>query len=321
VGGSTTGTVNVAVLVSLGTFVVSVTVYTVPGDALVATVKPELDRAPAEIVHACEAEEKRPAGDEVSVHEVPAKLEAEAVTTVPAGPEVGVNVRLGAMGALNDAMATSPVEPVIVTKYAPLAPGATVNDPDATPPVTVQTGFEIRVGEEGDDVIAQLVSPEAREPETRTEVPAAPVIGLSESPPVLTKVGVAVTVPSELGKVNVYDPGEAPLATVKLPVIWKVDAEMLQDKLDNSPVGELDSEAQPAAASAALNPEPVMETDVEDGPVDGVSVILGVTVNAPVPKRRWLPPSGAWPKVACLWWLGCLAASHRWMSAWCKTTN
>jgi hypothetical protein len=59
--------------------------------------------------------------------------------------------------------------PVTVTKYEPLAPGATLNDPDTSPPATEQTGFEMTTGEEGDDEIAQLKSPAAKpEPEMTT---------------------------------------------------------------------------------------------------------------------------------------------------------
>jgi hypothetical protein len=108
---------------------------------------------------------------------------------------------------------------VTVTKYAPLAPGATVNDPETMPPATEQTGFEIRAGEEGDDEIQQLESPAAKpEPEMTTELPVPAEGGESEIPPVLRKGG-ADTAPSELGKVTVYDPGLAATATVKLPVI------------------------------------------------------------------------------------------------------
>jgi hypothetical protein len=118
-------------------------------------------------------------------------------------------------------MPTSPVEPVTVTKYVPLAAGATVNDAVTTPPATEQTGFEMRAGEKGDDEIEQVpVSPAAKpEPVITTELPAPPEEGESEIRPVLRKVGVADTAPSELGKVTVYDPGLAPAATVKVPVI------------------------------------------------------------------------------------------------------
>jgi hypothetical protein len=143
-----------------------------------------------------------------------------------------------------------------------------VNDPDTTPPATEQTGLEIRVGEDGDDEIVQLESPAAKpEPEMKTEVPAPPENGVSVIPPVLMK-GCADTGPSELGKVTVYDPGLAPAATVKVPVIWKVAGEMLHDKPDSSPGGELYSvAAQTAPASAALKPEPVMDTGVRDEPL------------------------------------------------------
>ena len=111
----------------------------------------------------------------------------------------------------------------------------------------------------------------------------------------LVKVG-ADTDPSELGKVTVYGPGAGGIpATVKVPVIWKVVAEMLQETPGpSSPVGVLNNTAaQSAPASAALKPEPVMETDAKDSPLAGVSVIFGVTAKLPDPKpppapRTWI---------------------------------
>jgi len=101
----------------------------------------------------------------------------------------------------------------------------------------------------------------------------------------LVKVG-ADTGPSELGKVTVYGPGAGGIpATEKVPVIWKVTALILQDTPDSSPGGVLNSvAAQTAPASAALKPEPVIEIDVKDSPLPGVSVIFGVTANVPDPK-------------------------------------
>jgi hypothetical protein len=64
-----------------------------------------------------------------------------------------------------------------------------------------------------------------------------------------------------------------------------VAAEILQDTEVGSPSGVLYIvEAQPAPASAALKPEPAMETNVKDSPLVGVSVIVGVTAKLPVPK-------------------------------------
>jgi hypothetical protein len=100
------------------------------------------------------------------------------------------------------------------------------------------------------------------------------------------KIG-ADTGPSELGKVTVYGPGAGGIpATVKVPVIWKVVAEMLQETPGpSSPVGVLNNvPAQSAPASAALKPEPVIETDAKDSPLAGVSVICGVTAKLPDPK-------------------------------------
>jgi hypothetical protein len=59
---------------------------------------------------------------------------------------------------------------------------------------------------------------------------------------------------------------------------------MLQDTAVGSPSGVLYKEAQPAAASAALKPEPETDTSVNDSPLAGTSVIFGVTAKLPDPK-------------------------------------
>ena len=72
---------------------------------------------------------------------------------------------------------------------------------------------------------------------------------------------------------------------MKVPVIWKVVAEILQDTAESSPGGALANvDAQVAPASAALKPEPAIETNAKDSPLTGVNVINGVTANVPVPK-------------------------------------
>jgi hypothetical protein len=58
---------------------------------------------------------------------------------------------------------------------------------------------------------------------------------------------------------------------------------MLQDTAFGSPSGELYNEAQPAAASVAVKPEPATDTSVKDSPLVGFSVIVGVTAKFPVP--------------------------------------
>jgi hypothetical protein len=61
--------------------------------------------------------------------------------------------------------------------------------------------------------------------------------------------------------------------------------EILQDTEVGSPSGVLYIvKAQPTPVSAALKPEPAIETNVKDSPLAGVSVIVGVTANVPVPK-------------------------------------
>ena len=62
-----------------------------------------------------EAEVKRPDGVDVMVHMAPRKFEPEAVTGIPDGPEIGLNVSVGAKGATNLACPASPLVPVTKT--------------------------------------------------------------------------------------------------------------------------------------------------------------------------------------------------------------
>jgi hypothetical protein len=74
----------------------------------------------------------------------------------------------------------SPVAPVTVTVYGPLAPAATMNEPDITPAAIVHTGLEMRPV--GAEVMVQgPVSPDAKfDPVTKTFVPECPEVGESE---------------------------------------------------------------------------------------------------------------------------------------------
>jgi hypothetical protein len=97
------------------------------------------------------------------------------VTVVPTTPDTGDRVRVG-VARLNGALPASPLVPVTVTTYELVAPEATVNDPDITPPASAHTGFEIRPL--GEDEIAQLVSAASNpEPKTVTIVPGCPEVG------------------------------------------------------------------------------------------------------------------------------------------------
>jgi hypothetical protein len=101
---------------------------------------------------------------------------------------VGLNVSVAAPGTVKGSVATSPVGvPVTMIEYVPLAPDATVNEPDTAPPAAVHSGFEMRPL--GDDVIVQPVSPVLKfEPEMRTFVPARPEVGVTEMPGVTVKL-------------------------------------------------------------------------------------------------------------------------------------
>ena len=76
---------------------------------------------------------------------------------------------------VNVALAMSPVVPVTVTLYVPLASEATVKEPDTTPPDTEHVGLEISPPR--DEYIEQPVSPAAKfDPETVTLAPAVHIM-------------------------------------------------------------------------------------------------------------------------------------------------
>jgi hypothetical protein len=102
----------------------------------------------------------------------------------------GLNVTVAAPGTVKGSVATSPAGvPVTVIVYVPLAPDATMNEPDIAPLATVQTGLDMRPV--GDDVMVQPVSPVLKfEPEMRTFAPARPVLGVTVMPGVIVKVFV-----------------------------------------------------------------------------------------------------------------------------------
>jgi hypothetical protein len=112
------------------------------------------------------------------------------VTVVPTKPVFGLSVSVAAPGTVKGSVATSPVGvPVTMTAYVPLAPDATVNEPDIAPPATVHSGFEIRPV--GEDVIVQPVSAMLKlEPEMRTFCPARPEVGVNEMPGVTVKLAL-----------------------------------------------------------------------------------------------------------------------------------
>jgi hypothetical protein len=66
--------------------------------------------------------------------------------------------------------------PVTATLYVPLAPEATVKEPDTTPPDTEHVGLEM--SPVGDEDIEQLMSAATKfDPETLTLAPAGPEVG------------------------------------------------------------------------------------------------------------------------------------------------
>jgi hypothetical protein len=115
----------------------------------------------------------------------------------------GLNVSVAAPGTVKGSVATSPTGvPVTVRVYVPLAPDATMKEPDIAPLATVQTGLEIRPL--GEDEIVQPVSAMAKfEPEMRTFVPARPVLGVTVMPGVTVKVPVPTSVPTSPVRVKV----------------------------------------------------------------------------------------------------------------------
>jgi len=114
-------------------------------------------------------------------------LDPEAETVVPTWPDVGFTVSVGAKPAVNVALPVSPVVPVTVTVYEPVAPDATTKDPEIVPLNIAQTGLVSRpVGLE-DSV--HVVSAAAKlYPETRIFAPATPEDGVTVTVAVTVKV-------------------------------------------------------------------------------------------------------------------------------------
>jgi hypothetical protein len=235
--------------------------------------------------------EINPLGDEVIAHprSPTAKFEPETVTGVPAPPDGGASEIVGSTRNGADLDVPLTLEVTVTVAIPGTAVPTTVNEPVTTPPVIEHGGGDDAMIL-GMEVMAQVPSVEGKPvPSTATTVPLGPKLGTrlkADDNFVKEGSGVADTGPSELGKITVYGPGAGGIpATKKLPLIWKVIALILQDTPDSSPSGVLNNVAvQPAPTSAALKPEPAIETNAKDSPLVGASVIFGVTANAPDPK-------------------------------------
>jgi hypothetical protein len=177
-------------------------------------------------------------------------------------------------------MPKSPVEPVTVTEYEPVALGATVNDADTTPLATEQTGFEMRVGEEGDDEIVQgkPESPAAKfVPEIMTFVPAGPEAGTNVRPPVTVKLPVPLS-PLSPKRVKTRGPVDTDATTkehVIVPALAAVQA-------FGPPVTGSGSEPSIVEATVSVNakPVPVTVTVAPAGAAGGEAVTTcGMTLS------------------------------------------
>jgi hypothetical protein len=204
------------------------------------------------------------------------------LTRVLARPEAGDSVIFGVNKNGADLEVPLASEVTVTVETPGTAVPVTVNEPVTTPPVIEHVCADTILGEE---VMVQVASVGGKPvPLTDTMVPVGPELGFrSKADADFVKAGVEDTNPSELGNLTEYDPGATVPETTKLPVIWKVTPEMLQDTAVGSPSGVLYKEAQPATASAALKPEPATDTNVKDSPLVGFSVIVGVTAKLPFP--------------------------------------
>lgn len=225
-----------------------------------------------------------PLGNDVIAHPISpiAKFVPEMLTRVLARPEAGDSVIFGVNRNGADLEVPLGSEVTITVETPGTAVPVTVNEPVTTPPVIEHVCADTILGEE---VILQVASAGGKPvPLTDTMVPVGPELGFRlKADADFVKAVVEDTNPSELWNMTEYNPGATVPETTKLPVIWNVAAEMLQDTAVGSPSGELYKEAQPAAASAALKPEPATDTSVKDSPLVGFSVIVGVTAKLPVP--------------------------------------
>ncbi len=231
--------------------------------------------APPEIVH--DGEPSKLLGFDARRHVVPTQFAPVAKTPVPARPLVGLKPNVGAGGMVNVADPKSPVLPVTVTVYVPLATPATMKEPDIKPPAMAQVGpAETRPGGVEDNV--QPVSAAAKpEPVTSTLIPARPTVG--------TSAIAAVTVNGALPKspvapliLTVLGPFVAVGSTVKEPVtvpsgaIEHVNAVI---SMAEDPAGVHGGPASPMA-----KPEPPTAMTADRGPKFGVRVTTrGITFS------------------------------------------
>lgn len=176
------------------------------------------------------------------------------------------------------ALPASPVVPVTITEYAPDGtPDPTVNDPDAAPAATVQSGVEIRPLV--DEVIEHPTpSPAAKfVPVTSTVVPARPEFGSNEIPGVTVKLPVPT---SSWGALPVSVKTETPGGTGDLTTNVQVMVPPLAAEQGIvAPVTGVPPIVE-AAVSANAKPVPVTVTDAPTGAEAGEAVTTcGITFS------------------------------------------
>jgi hypothetical protein len=228
----------------------------------------------------------RPPGLDDNWHVVPAKFDPVTETAVSCGPAIGLSNIVGFAGAVNVATPVSPVVPVTVTVYGPVAPDATTNEPAIDPPAIVHTGFEIRAGVRGLAEIVHPVSPAAKpDPEIRTFVPGVPAVGNNVSLARTVKSAVPASVPGAPPTVTVNGPVPTAAPTVNVPVTVPPIIEHTTGGKAATPAPVI-----PHDVSLALNPVPDTDTTWPRVPDEGERVTTcGMIVSGA--EATLLPPS------------------------------
>jgi len=186
------------------------------------------------------------------------------VTTVPAGPEPGVNAAITGGGMTVNAPLEMAIPPGVVTWIGPVAASA------GTPAVMVVSETTVNTGAAAAVKLTAL-APVSPVPVMVTVVPRGPAFGVNE---VITGGGMTVnalldvTVPP--GVTMVIGPDVAPAGTVVVIVVSEA---------------AVNTEASPlnVTEAAPVSPVPVIVTVMPVGPAAGVNAVItggGMTVNA-----------------------------------------
>ena len=147
-------------------------------------------------------------------------MDPEAETGVPTWPDVGFKINVGDKPAVNVATPVSPVVPVTVTVYEPVAPDATMKDPETVPELDITQAALVSRPLGLEDSVHVVSAAAKFDPETRIFAPVTPDDGVTVTVAVTAK-GTEIDpccTSTVLLIVTVRDPPNASAAILYTPV-------------------------------------------------------------------------------------------------------